>query len=154
MLHLQKTQAIISYSITALRWLTDTNPWGGCVIKKKFSDNFRIQTATPFSKIFFFSVKKKRAPTWLRRSTNSISRFIGCVATTSAISSSGRLINFQWIAYQDVKSSDGFSIRRLIPLYTTGTKCIDQKYETVSRIASRTIITRNLEKRNCLQITL
>ena len=54
------------------------------------------------------------------------------MATTSAISPSGRAINFQWIAYQNVRSVDGFSNRRLIPLYTSGTKCIDQKYEKVS----------------------
>ncbi|KAK2556576.1 Contactin-associated protein-like 5 [Acropora cervicornis] len=85
------------------------------------------------------SEKYTASVTWAENVTTT--GFIGCVATTSAISSSGRLINFQWIAYEDVKSSDGFSTRRLIPLYTTGTKCIDQKYEKAYSTAPHVFVT-------------
>ena len=91
------------------------------------TDNRRLSTKNVKRSCLFLSEKAK-----LPYKCFFFIRFKSCLGTTSAISSSGRGINFKWIAYQDVKSSDGFSTRRLITLYTTGTKCIDQKYEKVS----------------------
>jgi len=76
-----------------------------------------------------FSEEYSAAVTWTEEI--STSGFKGCVATTSAIPASGRTIMLQWMAYQSVNRDNGYTNRRAIPVYTTGTVCVDQLYEKV-----------------------
>ena len=55
--------------------------------------------------------------------------FQGCVATSGAIAGS-RTLSLQWIAYQTV-SSGAYEKNVLIPMWTTGTKCVREDFPKV-----------------------
>ena len=60
------------------------------------------------------------------------SSFQGCVATSGAIDEY-RTVSLQWIAYQTV-SSGAYEKKVLIPMWTTGTKCVREDFPKVSII--------------------
>ena len=57
--------------------------------------------------------------------------FQGCVATSGRTIAGSRTVSLQWIAYQTV-SSGAYEKKVLIPMWTTGTKCVREDFPKVS----------------------